>query len=294
MSRNPWLITGLLLCMPSALAADSEVDRLVPARPDGLVSIANVAGSVTVTGWDRDEVQVTGRAGRGVEVVRVESRGGSVEVEVELIRRSRGWDGDARLEVRVPRGSDLDVEVVSAEVEVSGVEGDVAVEAVSGSVDVTGRLRDLDVEAVSGSIDVEADADRASFESVSGRIRLKGQVRDIEADSVSGGIEIDTGEIRRAELETTSGRIEISGSLARGAEIDAESHSGSVELSLPSSTSARFQVATYSGRISNELGPPPDRARYGPSKELEFQIGDGDARVKIDTFSGSVSLRRKD
>jgi DUF4097 and DUF4098 domain-containing protein YvlB len=294
MSRTPWLITGLLWLVPALAAADSEVDRVVPARPDGRVSISNVAGSVTVTGWDRDEVHVTGTLGRGVEELKVESRGGSVEIEVELMHHGRGWDSDARLEIRVPRASDVDVEVVSAEVKVSEVEGELTVESVSGSVEVAGRLEDLDVESVSGSIDVDADVDRASLESVSGRIRLEGKLREIEAGSVSGSVEIDTGEIRRAELETTSGRIEISGSLAAGAEIEAESHSGSVELSLPSSTSAHFEISTYSGRITNELGPPPDRARYGPSRELEFQVGGGDARVKVDTFSGSVSLRRRD
>ena len=286
------LIAGLLL--PAALAADSEIERVVPARSDGLVKIVNVAGSVAVTGWDRDEVEVTGSLGRGVEELRVESRGGSVEIEVELVRRSRGWDGDADLEIRVPRASELDVEVVSADVEVSEVEGEVTIEAVSGSIDVRGRLKDLDVESVSGSIDVDAEVRKVTAESVSGRIVLEGAMREIEAGTVSGRIEIETGEIRRAELESTSGQLEIAGALAAGAEIEAESHSGGVKLSLPSSTSARFDIATYSGRITNELGPPPDRARYGPSQELEFTLGGGDARIKIDTFSGSVSLRRRD
>ncbi len=285
---------ALLLFLPAALAAQSEVERTVPARADGLVTVTNVAGSVVVTGWDRDEVEVTGTLGRGVEELAVESRGGTVEIEVELVRRSRGRDGNADLEIRVPRGCELDVEVVSADVDVSEVDGEVTIESVSGAVDVEGRPKELDVESVSGSIEIDAEVRAAVVESVSGEIRLTGVVRDVEASTVSGRIEIEAGEIAGLEIETTSGHVELSGSLAAGAEVEIESHSGSVDLGLPSSTSARFEVATFSGRITNEHGPPPDRNRYGPGKELDFQVGGGSARVKIDTFSGSVTLRQKD
>ncbi len=296
MSRIETILSAaLLLWVPAALAAQSEVERTVPARPGGLVTINNVAGSVVVTGWDRDEVEITGTLGRGVEELAVESRGRAVEIEVELVRRSRGRDGNADLEIRVPRGSELDVETVSADVEVSEVDGEVTVESVSGSVDVEGRPKELDVESVSGSIELDVEVEKVTVESVSGRIHLAGAMREIEAGSVSGRIEIETGEIGHAELETTSGHIDIAGSLAAGAEIEIDSHSGGVELGLPSGTSARFEVATFSGRITNELGgPPPDRNRYGPGKELDFTIGGGGARVKIDTFSGSVTLSRRD
>ncbi len=288
------LSTALLLFLPAALAAQSEIERTVPARPDGLVTITNVAGSVVVTGWDRDEVEITGTLGRGVEELDIESGGRSVEIEVELVHRSRGRDANADLEIRVPRGSELDIEVVSAEVEIMEVTGEVTIESVSGAVDVEGQPKELDVESVSGSIEIDAETEKVTIESVSGGIHLAGTMREIEAATVSGRIEIETGELRSAELETTSGGVEIFGSLAAGAEVDVESHSGSVDLGLPSSTSARFEVATFSGRITNVLGPPPDRNRYGPGKELDFEVGGGSARVKIDTFSGSVTLRLRD
>ncbi len=301
----------LLLLCPATLAAESEIERTVPARPDGLVTISNIAGSVVVTGWDREEVEVTGRLGRGVEELVVESRGSSVEIEVELVRRSHGREADADLEIRVPRGSELDVEVVSAGVEVSEVEGEVTIESVSGSVaiegrpdaldiesvsggvDVKGQMGVLDVESVSGSVELDVEVERVSVESVSGSIGIGGKVGEIEAGTVSGRMVIATGEIRRAELSTVSGLIELTGSLAAGAEIEAESHSGVVELRLPPDTSARFDIATHSGGITNELGPSADRNRYGPGKELEFSIGGGSARVTIDTFSGGVTLRRQ-
>ncbi len=283
-----------LLMLAAAAAAGSEVERRVPARPDGLVTVSNVAGSVTVVGWNRDEVEVIGYLGHRVEELEIDSSGRVTDIEVELRGRSHGSDSSARLEIRVPQGSDLDIEVVSAEVEVSDVHGDVTIETVSGSIDLEGTSKAADLESVSGSINVEGNFDRLDAESVSGRIRVRGEAREVELSTVSGELELRVDGIRRGDLSTTSGSIELVGKLDARAEIEADSHSGRVELQLPPSTSARFRVSTHSGRISNELGPPAERtSRYGPGRKLEFELGGGDGRITIDTFSGSVSLRRR-
>ena len=284
----------VLLLAPTISWADTPVERRVPARPDGRVTISNIAGSVAVVGWDRAEVEVVGTLGPGVEELEVDSQGRETEIEVRLVRRSRNRGGNAALEIRVPHGSDLDIEVVSAGVEVGGVTGEVTIESVSGSIEVEGRPEAVDVESVSGSIDVEGHTEQLKAESVSGRVRLRGSALEIDANTVSGQLELIAEEIERAELSTVSGGIELSGMLTSRAEIEVDSHSGSVELLLPSSTSARFRVVTYSGRIDNELGPPAERTgRYTPGKELDFKLGDGDARVTVESFSGSVSLRRR-
>ena len=64
--------------------------------------ISNVSGTVDVRGWDRNEVQVTGHLGEDVERVDVETSGGRTVIKVVLPRGS-SHDGDATLEIQVPR-----------------------------------------------------------------------------------------------------------------------------------------------------------------------------------------------
>ena len=47
----------------AATAAAEEVDRKLDAAADGSVHISNISGSVSVEGWGRNEVQVTGTLG---------------------------------------------------------------------------------------------------------------------------------------------------------------------------------------------------------------------------------------
>jgi len=286
-------VASLLLLLPLAAGAQTEVERRVSASPEGTVRIENAAGSVVVTGWERSEVEVTGTLGRQAGELSVETGGAEVEVEVELRGRHRS-DGWAHLEVRVPRGSRVSVEGISTEVTVTGVAGEVAVETVSGAVRVEGAPRSASVETVSGAIAVDADSAEVSAESVSGAIELTGVRRRLAAGSVSGRVSVRAEELERAEIEIVSGRAELDVTLAPRAEVEVTSHSGGVELRLPRATSAHFRVESFSGRIDNELGP---RARstgsFTPEKELDFTLGDGTARVSIETFSGDVEIAER-
>ena len=52
------VLLSLILMVGSAWAGE-PIDRTAPASPDGSVEISNVAGSVTILGWDREEIRVT-------------------------------------------------------------------------------------------------------------------------------------------------------------------------------------------------------------------------------------------
>src|SRR5689334_20124934 len=96
-----------------AIAGSDSIDRKVPADANGEVVITNVSGTVDVRGWDRNEVQVTGTLGEGVDRVDVETSGGRTVVKVVLPHRG-AHDGDADIEVQVPKNSSIDVSAVSA------------------------------------------------------------------------------------------------------------------------------------------------------------------------------------
>ena len=285
-------LAGFLL-LALAAGAQTEVERRVPAAPGGTVVIENVSGSVVVTGWDNREVEVTGTLGRDVEELTVESEGNTVEITVEVGRGSGRRQSSAQLEVRVPRGSHVEVETVSADVTVSGVDGELALETVSGAIRVDGAPREVAAESVSGNVEIEADG-AVSVETVSGNIDIRGARGTLEAESVSGNVTVAAEDLERAEIASVSGRIDLEISLAGRATLEIESHSGGVELALPASTSARFEVETWSGRIDNQLGPPARKVgRYTPGYELKFSVGGGDARITIESFSGDVVLRAR-
>ncbi|MGB5163332.1 MAG: DUF4097 family beta strand repeat-containing protein [Thermoanaerobaculia bacterium] len=289
----------LLLLMAIALAAGGvwageSVDVTKSASATPTVEIENLAGSVKIHGWDREEIKVTGVLGDDTDGLDFSGSNDNFDIEVEIPdsygRRHRDLDSD--LEIWLPAGSSLAIETVSASIRVSGVNGRLELESVSGEVTVDGAPTSADVETVSGSIELSGSETLAVAESVSGKIELSGVAGRVEAATVSGSIRVEASDIEQGEFEAVSGSVRFTGALSPGARLSAESHSGSVVLNLPADTSARFQVETFSGGIDNGFGggEAERTSRYAPGKRLDFTIGSGDAQVRVESFSGSVTL----
>ena len=117
-------LLALALLPAQSDAAARNIDQHQAADPNGTVEIQNVAGSVEVSGWDKPEVSVTGQIGERVERVDLTNDGHRTIVHVVLPSGSTwGGDGSARLVVHVPKASALEVSLVSADLDVTGVSG---------------------------------------------------------------------------------------------------------------------------------------------------------------------------
>ncbi len=290
--RRPTVLALVTVLAALPAMAQEKVDQRRPASRDGVVEISNISGSVTVNGWDRDEVAVTGTLGRGTERLDFSGSNGRTTIKVVLPHFSHHVDG-SDLEVRVPAGSQLDVKTVSASIGVDKVSGKVHLESVSGPIDLAGGAGNFDAKTVSGEVRISGAGAAGRAKSVSGRITLRGVAGAVEASSVSGELKVTGGEVTSVELETTSGEIAFDAALARDARLEAKSVSGAIDLTLPADVAADFDVTSFSGEISNDFGPPARRAsEHGPGRELSFSTG-GAARVVAKSFSGSVHLRKK-
>lgn len=271
----------------SASWAGGTLEEFIECDPDAKVSIDNVAGKVTVSTWDRSQIRFFIRAGDGVQRVDFSRSRSHPGVEIVLKGRMRGGlDAGCDIEVQCPPGVSLEVECISAGIEVRGIHGeldlstvsgrvtvndardDVEIETVSGSVAVQGRMGDLKVSTTSGGVDVEGNADNVDIETVSGsievlgdvdaarlhttssRIFLKGNVGSIDAESVSAGIEVDQVH-RDADIATMSGSIRVLGSMPDDVEL--ESFSSGVSYDGGIRPGGRLDVSTKSGSIKVAL-----------------------------------------
>ena len=112
--------------------------------------------------------------------------------------------------------------------------------------------------------------------------------------TVNGKLLVTGGSFERASFETVAGGVRFEAGLSARATLAVESVSGSVDLLLPAGLGADFHVSTFSGDITNELGPAAEKSsRWTPEKELSFTTGTGGARVTVETLSGAVHIRKR-
>lgn len=285
------ILSSALLLAPALVSAD-EVQRSIDAHAESSVSISNVAGSVEVFGWSRNEVEVDADLGSGVEDLIVERDGSDIVIRVKVPRENaRHVSSD--LVVRLPERSSVEIGVVSADVEVRDVFGEQSLHAVSGDISAEAYEADLSAETVSGDIEIAGDGGTAVTQlgTVSGDIdalRLSGE---LAANTVSGDLAIAEGRFERVQAKTVNGDFVFRGALDEGARFDAESINGHIDVRLDGNVSARIDIETFNGSIRNCFGPDPKRtSRYAPGRELKFTEGDGDARITLQTLNGRVTI----
>lgn len=290
------IVAALLVCTAAAAWADTDVDQSRDASADIRLSIQNVAGSLEITGWDKNEVSITGTLEKDIEELRIDGDEDDMEIEVVIPKRLRGRNKeiDADLVVRVPRGARLDVGAVSADVTLRGVEGESDIGTVSGRIDIHDGPRRLGVSSVSGEVIVASPTDRASVETVSGMISLNGCRGELSVSSVSGDVDLSNVELKEFSFSSVSGDLELEGSITERGSWKIDGHSGDVVLRLPGDLDARFEIRSFSGDIANEFGPEARRtSKFAPGRELDFTAGKGRADIDVDMFSGDLELLKR-
>jgi len=285
-----WAAVVMLAAVPAW--AQREVNETRPLSPTGTVTVSNIEGSVEVIGWSNAQVEITGTLGADVEELKIDGDSDALTIEVKAPKHPEWLETD--LVLRVPVAASIEVETVSATIEVEGVTGSVALESVSGWATTSGRPAELSIETVSGDITVAEAEPRTDLASVSGSITVELATGRLDAETVSGDIRVANGSLESASFETVSGSISYEGDLVGDGRYQFESMSGSVTLVVPSGVSADFDMTTFSGDIDNEIGPRPQRtSKFTSEQELEFSAGSGGAEVTIESFSGSIKIKTR-
>ena len=299
---GPGLLSLMLLqAMVSVSAiAGTPINETREVHADASIEVSNVRGSVTVRGWDKPSVEITGTLGEGSKGLTIDGSGSHLRIKVEP-PGSQGWFSwgssnnmqDSTLDIRMPRQGSLQVDVVSAVVDASGIAGrELRIETVSGKVRLDAKVQELSVDGVSGNVDMNGSADHAKFESVSGDIRVRASGGEFKFETVSGDVDAELASYREITGGTVSGDMRLRGTPTRDARVEVETMSGDVNLELPAEASGRLHAETFSGSLDTDFGKTaePD---HGPGRSLDASIGDGTGSYHLETFSGDITIRKQ-
>ncbi len=267
----------------------TTVNESHPVPAGAEIDIENIAGSLTIIGWDAAEVQVEGTLGDGVEGLDVDVYDDGVSIEVDYDEDYHGRQVTSTdLVIRVPTSSPLSIETISSSIQVSGVRGELSLESVSGTIEIADMPERIDVENVSGKDSAPEDTDLAS---VSGLIRVGTAMGSLDIENVSGSILIEGGTLFGGDFETVSGDITCNAVPGSQGDIDMETMSGTITLLVEPGAVASYDIETFSGSIVNQFGPAPEKiSKYTPEKELRFNTGTGGPSISLTSFSGAIKL----
>jgi len=300
-SRPTILVLALCACLASPLLlAATPIDQTRPLDARGKVEIDNLKGRIQVRAWNRNEVRITGSLGEGVEKLVIEGQGDHLLVRAQYPKQIGAWRGDRTgptdLQLQVPLRADLDIESVSADIDVDGVApGELSIDTVSGKVVVAAAPEHADITTVSGDLQATLNSGDVKVETVSGDARVSGRLKgQVHGETVSGRLSIDSnGEnLRRLSTGTVSGDTSIAVGMVDGGEIKSQTVSGDIRLRLPRNVSARVNAQSFSGDLSAP-GATVRKEEFGPGSSLDQRYGSGAGEIHLETFSGDAKVELK-
>ncbi|HLF20489.1 MAG TPA: DUF4097 family beta strand repeat-containing protein [Bacteroidota bacterium] len=215
MSENIWLkevvmklmhlfaflvLSVALLALSASAQEVREISKMVPLNSDGRLSIDTYKGSITITTWDKKEVEIFARIEpddqpwsddneediKNTEV-RISASTNEVRVKSDYDRLRRHRDGFwgmfgetgtslpfVHYTIKMPRSARLSVKDYKSKTKISNLSADVEFNTYKGEVEISNFEGAIDLETYKGEVDVVFSkfAGSSRFETYKGDMRI--------------------------------------------------------------------------------------------------------------------------
>lgn len=269
-------------------------------QPGGRLSVENSNGSIEISGWDQNTVDISGtkyaRTPELRDALKIEVDHTSDAVRIRTVRPSdRRGNMGAKYIIKVPRRTQLERIVSSnGSIHTLDLEGPARLKTSNGGVRAENQHGSLDVQTSNGGIEVQNLEGSASLHTSNGRVRAEDVRGSIEADTSNGGIHVhlikpEAG--RPIKLETSNGGIELAMEAMNQNEIRASTSNGGITVHLPDNVGASLNASASNSSISTEF----EVATQGAIQKhhLEGTIGSGGPMIDLSTSNGSIRLMKR-
>ena len=268
-----------------------------PLKSGGRLLVETFNGSVEVSGWDQETVDISGAKYAATQEaadalkVAIDNSPDSVSIRVTRPSDRRGSMG-ARFVIKIPRAAYVDrIFTSNGAIRTEDGSGPARLRTSNGEIRVQALRGSLDAQTSNGAvelIDVEGDA---KAHTSNGHIRTEGLRGALEAGTSNSSINARLEQVpagRPVRLETTNSSVELSLPPNFANDIRVSTSNGGITLHMPYQGNANVMARTTNSSISSDF---EIRMQGEFSKNrLEGVIGNGGPLIDLSTSNGSIRL----
>ena len=199
-----------------------------------------------------------------------------------------GGSGDS-VEIIATKKADNQEDLDKIEIEISHSADEIVVETELGKSD-RWYSRGSHSGSVKYEVIVPVGAELDTVDTVNGNVNISGVSGKVVAESVNGDLDVSdlAGDVG---LSTVNGSIDAVFTRLEGQQrVKAETVNGRVTIKLPKNADVEVSADTLNGGISaGDFGLEVEKGFVG--SDLNGKIGNGSARLNIDTVNGAIKIR---
>jgi hypothetical protein len=266
-----------------------------PLKAGGRLSVEGFNGSVEVSVWDQETVDISGtkyaRTQEDTHDLKIEVDHSADSVSVRAIRPSlRRGNYGARFAIKVPRGVVLErVTTSNGAIRASDGAGPARLKTSNGHVEVRRLKGSLNAETSNGPVELDDIDGAVDVRTSNGHVRAEGIRGALDATTSNSSIHAVLDKVDGAvRVQSSNGGIDLSLPPNTQSAVRAHTSNSGITLHLPGEVNARLSAGTSNASISSDFEM---RMRGEISKHhIEGSIGNGGPLIDLSTSNGQIRI----
>jgi hypothetical protein len=269
-----------------------------PLKAGGRLTVEGFNGTVEVSTWDQDTVDIS-----GTKYARSQSEAGDLRIDIDhtldavavrAVRPSMMRHGNygVRFAIKVPRTAVLDhLTTSNGTIRTSEGSGPARMKTSNGHIEVQHLKGGLYAETSNGPIEVTDNDGSVEAHSSNGHIRIEGLRGSLEATTSNSSIHaIMVRVVDSVRVQSSNGNIDLTMPPGAQCAIRAHTSNSGITLRLPGEVNARLTASASNGSISSDFEM---RMRGEFNKHhLDGTLGSGGPAIDLSTSNGSIRVLR--
>jgi Putative adhesin len=290
-----WAVIGLILSLAGSSAAHEKtdpqpgvkIDRSLTVDPQAIITLCVASGTLTVRGWDKNEIHVRSLDAAQIEFRRIDKvkdpTRPAARIDVMVLDKTTGLNPKldcqalASVEMDVPVGATVQVQTRDGDITIAGVAAAYA-GSQNGDIEIERVTKLVEAGSLGGSIFLKDSSGRVNLSSASGvlevmNVRATTDEDTFEVGTVSGDIQLSRVSNPKVTAKTVNGTLSMNGPLAKSGSYGFTNMSGDVVLAMPHDASFQLNakvsdkhdiVSDFALKYLSEPPPPAKPAKVGP------------------------------
>lgn len=276
---------------------DKDFHSSYPLKAGGRLTVETFNGSVEISGWDQDTVDISGTkygpTQSEADNLQVNIDATTDSVNIRVPHPSLGRNEGAKFVIKIPRNANLDrVTTSNASIRMQDGVGPVRLKSSNGSIHVTDFRGNLDAQTSNSAIELLNVEGDATVHSSNGHIHADRLAGSLDASTSNSGIQADlTRADRSVRASTNNGSVELTFPAHFSSAVRVSTNNGGITLRLPDGANAQVSARTSNASVTTdfEIKTQGEISR----NHLEGVIGAGGPLIDVNTSNGGIRILRR-
>ncbi|MGH9613414.1 MAG: DUF4097 family beta strand repeat-containing protein [Bryobacteraceae bacterium] len=273
-----------LISLAGAAQVHEDFHSTYPLSQGGTISIENQNGSIEISSWNNNSVEITGakfaKTQEDLNRIQIEIHAAPDAISIRtVIPRDSHINGGARYVLHVPRQVNLN-KIASS----------------NGAIRIGQTVGIVNARTSNGSIDIDPHEGNVEADTSNGRIRVDLSGGLLTANTSNGPIEAHVRNPAASPLGLATSNGPITLSLDAGAlpAIHASSSNGPIDLHIPANANAQIHAATSNSGIYSDFAFASNAAAMSSGRHsmnvANGTIGSGGPSLTLTTSNGPIRI----